>query len=65
MDLNEREDLNVKTAKIKLTKTKPIHGISYAVDKKTGELYDLEKYKIGQLVKVGNISNMEALPKAA
>jgi hypothetical protein len=65
MDLNEREDLNVKTAKIKLTKTKPIHGISYAVDKKTGELYDLEKYKTGQLVRVGNISNMEALPKAA
>ena len=44
MDLGEREDLNVKTTKIKLTKTKPIHGISYAVDKKTGELYDLEKY---------------------
>jgi len=64
LDLGEREDLNVKTAKIKLTKTKPIHGISYAVDKKTGELYDLEKYKTGQLVRVGNISNMEALPKA-
>lgn len=65
MDLGEREDLNVKVTKIKLTKTKPIHGISYAVDKKTGELYDLEKYKIGQLVRVGNISNIEALHRAA
>jgi hypothetical protein len=65
MDLGERDDLNVKVTKIKLTKTKPIHGISYAVDKKTGELYDLEKYKIGQLVRVGNVSNIEALPRAA
>ena len=53
MDLGEREDLNVKTTKIKLTETKPINGIKYAIDKKTGELYDLEKYKIGQLVNVG------------
>jgi len=52
-DLGEREDLNVKTTKIKLTETKPINGIKYAIDKKTGELYDLEKYKIGQLVNVG------------
>jgi hypothetical protein len=55
MDLGERDDLNVKVTKIKLTETKPINGIVYAIDKKTGELYDLEKYKIGQLVKVGNI----------
>ena len=54
MDLGERDDLNVKTTKIKLTETKPINGIVYAIDKKTGELYDLVKYKSGQLVKVGN-----------
>ena len=65
MDLGERDDLNVKITKIKLTKTKPINGIAYAIDKKTGELYDLEKYKIGQLVNVGNISNIQALPRAA
>jgi hypothetical protein len=52
-DLGEREDLNIKATKIKLTETKPINGIKYAVDKKTGELYDLEKYKVGQLVNVG------------
>jgi hypothetical protein len=54
-DLGEREDLNVKTTKIKLTETKPINGIKYAIDKKTGELYDLEKYKVGQLVNVGKM----------
>jgi hypothetical protein len=55
MDLGERDDLNLKATKIKLTETKPINGIVYAIDKKTGELYDLAKYKTGQLVKVGNI----------
>lgn len=53
MDEGEREDLNVKAQRIKLTETKPIDGVVYAADKKTGELYDLAKYKNGQMIKVG------------
>jgi hypothetical protein len=55
MDEGEREDLNVKAQKIKLTETKPLNGVAYAADKKTNELYDLAKYKEGQLVKVGKL----------
>jgi hypothetical protein len=55
MDEGEREDLNVKAQKMKLTETKPIEGVAYAADKKTNELYDLAKYKQGQIVKVGKL----------
>ena len=55
MDQTEREELNVKKQTVKLTETKPINGIVYAADKKTGELFDLGKYKQGQMVKVGKL----------
>ena len=55
MDQTEREELNVKKQTVKLTETKPINGIIYAADKKTGELFDLAKYKQGQMVKVGKL----------
>ena len=55
MDQTEREELNVKKQTVKLTETKPINGIVYAADKKTGELFDLAKYKQGQMVKVGKL----------
>ena len=55
MDQGEREDLNIAQKKVKLVETKPIQGIQYAVDKLTNELYDLEKYKKGQLVMVGKL----------
>ena len=55
MDQTEREELNVKKQTVKLTETKPINGVVYAADKKTGELFDLAKYKQGQMVKVGKL----------
>ena len=55
MDQTEREELNVKKQTVKLTETKPINGVVYAADKKTGELFDVAKYKQGQMVKVGKL----------
>ena len=62
----ELEDLNVKAVKVKLTELKdPVReGVSYAFDKKTREIYDLTKYKRGELVLVGKVVEVKIPGKA-
>ena len=43
-DQHQKDDLNIRTEKLKLTKL-AISGIDYAVDRETGIVYDLESYK--------------------
>jgi hypothetical protein len=52
----ERDDLNVKKTAFKLTELKiEIRGVKYAIDKATDNLYDLAKYKNGNIVLVGKL----------
>jgi hypothetical protein len=52
----ERDDLNVKKTTLKLTELKiEILGVKYAIDKATDNLYDLAKYKNGNIVLVGKL----------
>jgi outer membrane biosynthesis protein TonB len=62
----ELEEANVKAVKVKLTELKdPIReGVSYAFDKKTREIYDLTKYKRGELVLVGKVVEVKIPGKA-
>ena len=43
-DQHQKDDLNIRTEKLKLTKL-TISGIDYAVDRDTNIVYDLESYK--------------------
>ena len=43
-DQHQKDDLNIRTEKLKLTKL-AISGVDYAVDRATGIVYDLESYK--------------------
>jgi hypothetical protein len=43
-DQHQKDDLNIRTEKLKLTKL-TISGIDYAVDRESGIVYDLESYK--------------------
>ena len=65
-DRGELEDLNVKEIKVKLTELKdPVKtGVSYAFDKKTRDIYDLTKYKRGELVLVGKVVEVKIPGKA-
>lgn len=55
-DLAEREDLNVKKTALKLAELKvEIRGAKYAIDKATDNLYDLAKYKSGNIELVGKL----------
>jgi hypothetical protein len=55
-DLAEREDLNVKKTALKLAELKiEIRGVKYAIDKATDNLYDLAKYKNGNIELVGKL----------
>jgi hypothetical protein len=55
-DMAERDDLNVKKTTLKLTELKiEIRGVKYAIDKATDNLYDLAKYKNGNIVLVGKL----------
>ena len=55
-DLTERDDLNVAKKQLKLTELKVlIKGVKYAIDKETEDLYDLEKYKRGEIVLIGRL----------
>jgi hypothetical protein len=62
----ELEEANVKAVKVKLTELKdPVRqGVSYAFDKKTREIYDLTKYKRGELVLVGKVVEVKIPGKA-
>ena len=62
----ELEEANVKAVKVKLTELKdPMKpGVSYAFDKKTREIYDLTKYKRGELVLVGKVVEVKIPGKA-
>jgi len=55
-DLAEREDLNVKKTALKLAELKiEIRGVKYAIDKETDNLYDLAKYKNGNIELIGKL----------
>lgn len=55
-DMAERDDLNVKKKAFKLTELKiEIRGVKYAIDKETDNLYDLAKYKNGNIELVGKL----------
>jgi len=55
-DLAERDDLNVKKTALKLAELKvEIDGVKYAIDKATDNLYDLAKYKNGNIELVGKL----------
>lgn len=55
-DLAEREDLNVKKTTLKLAELKiEINGVKYAIDKTNDNLYDLAKYKNGNIELVGKL----------
>jgi hypothetical protein len=55
-DMAERDDLNVKKTTLKLTELKiEIRGVKYAIDKATDNLYDLAKYKNGNIELVGKL----------
>jgi hypothetical protein len=55
-DLAERDDLNVKKTALKLAELKvEIEGVKYAIDKTTDNLYDLAKYKNGNIELVGKL----------
>jgi len=55
-DLAERDDLNVKKTALKLAELKvEIEGVKYAIDKATDNLYDLAKYKNGNIELVGKL----------
>ena len=55
-DLAERDDLNVKKTALKLAELKiEIRGVKYAIDKATDNLYDLAKYKNGNIELVGKL----------
>jgi hypothetical protein len=55
-DLAEREDLNVKKTALNLAELKvEIRGVKYAIDKATDNLYDLAKYKNGNIELVGKL----------
>ena len=55
-DMAERDDLNVKKTAFKLTELKiEIRGVRYAIDKETDNLYDLAKYKNGNIELVGKL----------
>lgn len=59
-DLAEREDLNVKKTALKLAELKiEIRGVKYAIDKATDNLYDLAKYKNGEIELVGKLVRPE------
>ena len=55
-DLAEREDLNVKKTALKLAELKiEIRGVKYAIDKETDNLYDLAKYRNGNIELIGKL----------
>jgi hypothetical protein len=55
-DLAERDDLNVKKTTLKLAELKfEIEGVKYAIDKATDNLYDLAKYKNGNIELIGKL----------
>uniref|UniRef100_A0A6C0K0Z1 Helicase ATP-binding domain-containing protein n=1 Tax=viral metagenome TaxID=1070528 RepID=A0A6C0K0Z1_9ZZZZ len=55
-DLAERDDLNVKKTALKLAELKiEIRGVKYAIDKETDNLYDLAKYRNGNIELVGKL----------
>jgi hypothetical protein len=55
-DLAERDDLNVRKQTLKLAELKiEIRGVKYAIDKATDNLYDLAKYKNGNIELVGKL----------
>jgi len=55
-DVAERDDLNVKKTELKLVELKvEIRGVKYAIDKTTENLYDLAKYKNGEIELVGKL----------
>lgn len=55
-DLADRDDLNVKKTTLKLVELKiEIRGVKYAIDKETDNLYDLTKYKRGEIELIGKL----------
>ena len=55
-DLAERDDLNVKKTALKLAELKiEIQGVKYAIDKETDNLYDLAKYRNGNIELIGKL----------
>jgi hypothetical protein len=55
-DFAERDDLNIKKTALKLAELKiEINGVKYAIDKDTDNLYDLAKYKNGNIELVGKL----------